>query len=56
MLKFLELLFLELNTVWNVFLLGRGELFHTFISLAEERLSKPPSITAQNDANQVIPK
>lgn len=42
----------ELTTVWNIFLLGRGELFHTFMNLAEDRLSKVPTITAQNDANQ----
>lgn len=42
----------ELSTVWNIFLLGRGELFHEFIRLAEDRMSKPPTITSQNDANQ----
>ena len=43
----------ELGTVWNLFLLGRGELFHTFIRLTEERLRNPPTITTQTDINEV---
>ncbi|XP_023339634.1 gamma-tubulin complex component 4 isoform X2 [Eurytemora carolleeae] len=42
----------ELGTVWNLFLLGRGELFHTFIRLTEERLRNPPTITTQTDVNE----
>jgi len=42
----------ELTSVWNLFLMGRGELFHTFINLTEERLRKPPTITTQNDVNE----
>ena len=32
----------ELRLVWDMFLLGRGELFHDFISVADPRLTQPP--------------
>jgi len=42
----------ELERVWSLFLLGRGELFHTFIRLMDDRLRGFPTITTQNDINQ----
>ena len=42
----------ELNTVWDVFTMARGELFHAFIQLADRRLSLPPTLSTQHDTNQ----
>ena len=42
----------ELNTVWDVFTMARGELFHAFIQLADKRLSLPVSLYTQHDTNQ----
>ena len=42
----------ELNAVWDVFTMARGELFHAFIQLADRRLSLPPSLSTQHDTNQ----
>jgi len=43
----------ELRQVSDVFLLGRGELFHVFIRGADRRLSAPPTAATQHDVNQV---
>ena len=43
----------ELTTLWEVFLLGRGELFHSLIRGADRRLSSPPTTSTQHDVNQV---
>ena len=42
----------ELRMVWDVFTMGRGELFHAFIHLADRRLSSPPTPATQHDTNQ----
>lgn len=42
----------ELRLVWDVFLLGRGELFHAFIAAADSRLCAPPQGAAQHDVLQ----
>ena len=39
--------------VWNLFLLGRGELFAVLLRLLETRLRAPPSTSTQNDVNEV---
>ena len=44
---------LELRHVWNLFLLGRGELFAVLLRLLETRLRAPPTITTQNDVTEV---
>ena len=38
----------ELATARNFFLLGRGELFHSFISQADAYLQRPPTATTQH--------
>ena len=38
----------EIETARDFFFLGRGELFHAFISAADAYLSKPPSATTQH--------
>lgn len=43
----------ELTTLWEVFLLGRGELFHALIKGADRRLAPPPTTSTQHDVNQV---
>jgi len=42
----------ELRHVWNLFLLGRGELFAVLLRLLETRLRAPPTITTQNDVTE----
>jgi len=42
----------ELRTVWSMFTMGRGELFHAFIHLADKRLSNPPTNATQHDTSQ----
>merc|ERR1711860_473935 len=42
----------ELRHVWNLFLLGRGELFAVLLRLLETRLRAPPSTSTQNDVNE----
>ena len=42
----------ELNMVWDVFTMSRGELFHAFIQQTDSKLSLPPSLSSQHDTNQ----
>jgi len=44
----------ELATARNFFLLGRGELFHSFISQADAYLQRPPTATTQHDVSQAF--
>ena len=44
----------ELRTVWDVFLLGRGELALAFITAADSVLRSPPGAATQHDTLQVF--
>jgi len=42
----------ELRIVWDMFTMARGELFHAFINLSDNRLSLPPTGATQHDVSQ----